>query len=262
MEQSAVCTQLLAAETEQILSCILDMGELLLVSGAEVMRVEDTVQRLCTAYGFVRADVFTITSSIVLTVHTENGRVFTQTRRIVARDTDLERVANVNALSRKLCSAPVDAESFRAQLDEIRRGRTYPRWVQMACYGGISAGFSLFFGGTIQDAAAALLSGFVMFGVLQFCRLLKLNSILQSILASGLTALAVVLLVFAGIGQHADKITIGNIMLLIPGLAFTNSLRDLINGDTISGILGISEAIVKSVAIAIGFAAVLTQVGG
>ncbi len=262
MEQSAVCTQLLAAETEQILSCILDMGELLLVSGAEVMRVEDTMQRLCTAYGFVRADVFTITSSIVLTVYTENGRVFTQTRRIVVRDTDLERVANVNALSRKLCSAPVDAESFRAQLDEIRRGRTYPRWVQMACYGGISAGFSLFFGGTLQDAAAALLSGFVMFGVLQFCRLLKLNSILQSILASGLTALAVVLLVFAGIGQHADKITIGNIMLLIPGLAFTNSLRDLINGDTISGILGISEAIVKSVAIAIGFAAVLTQVGG
>lgn len=262
MEQSAVCTQLLAAETEQILSCILDMGELLLVSGAEVMRVEDTMQRLCTAYSFVRADVFTITSSIVLTVYTENGRVFTQTRRIVVRDTDLERVANVNALSRKLCSAPVNAESFRAQLDEIRRGRTYPRWVQMACYGGISAGFSLFFGGTLQDAAAALLSGFVMFGVLQFCRLLKLNSILQSILASGLTALAVVLLVFAGIGQHADKITIGNIMLLIPGLAFTNSLRDLINGDTISGILGISEAIVKSVAIAIGFAAVLTQVGG
>lgn len=262
MAQNAVCTQLPAEQTEQILSCILDMGELLLVSGAEVMRVEDTVQRLCAAYGFVRADVFTITSSIVLTVHTESGRVFTQTRRIVARDTDLERVANVNALSRKLCGEPADAQTFRGQLEEIRRGRTYSRWVHMVCYGGISAGFSLFFGGTVQDAVAALLSGLVLFGVLQFCRLLKLNSILESILASGLTALAVLLLVSAGIGQHADKITIGNIMVLIPGLAFTNSLRDLINGDTISGILGISEAIVKAVAIAIGFAAVLTQVGG
>ena len=108
----------------------------------------------------------------------------------------------------------------------------------------------------------ALMSGIVLFGVLQFCRLLKLNSILQSILASGVTALAVVLLISAGIGQHADKITIGNIMLLIPGIAFTNSLRDLINGDTISGILGLSESVVKAVAIAIGFAAVLTQVGG
>lgn len=262
MAQNAVCAQMSEAETERILSCILDMGELLLVSGAEVMRVEDTVKRLCTAYGFVRTDVFTITSSIVLTVHTHSGRVFTQTRRIVARDTDLERVANVNALSRKLCSEPVNAQVFRQQLDVIRKGRTYPHWVQAACYGGISAGFSVFFGGTIYDAVAALLSGLVLFGVLQFCRLLKLNSILQSILASSLTALAVVLLISAGIGQHADKITIGNIMLLIPGIAFTNSLRDLINGDTISGILGISEAIVKAVAIAIGFAAVLTQMGG
>lgn len=262
MAQNAVCAQIPEEETEQILSCILDMGELLLVSGAEVMRVEDTIHRLCTAYGFVKTDVFTITSSIVLTVHGQNDRVFTQTRRIVVRDTDLERVANVNALSRKLCSAPVNAEAFRRQLDEIRRERTYPRWVQIACYGGISAGFSLFFGGTIQDAAAALMSGIVLFGVLQFCRLLKLNSILQSILASGVTALAVVLLISAGIGQHADKITIGNIMLLIPGIAFTNSLRDLINGDTISGILGLSESVVKAVAIAIGFAAVLTQVGG
>lgn len=262
MAQKAVCVQVPEEEAEQILSCILDMGELLLVSGAEVMRVEDTIQRLCTAYGFVRINVFTITSSIVLTVHGQNGRVFTQTRRIVARDTDLERVAKVNALSRKLCSAPVDHEAFRKELDEICCGRTYPMWVQMACYGGISAGFSVFFGGTIYDAGAALLSGLALFGVLQFCKLLKLNSILQSILASGLTALAVVLLISIGIGQHADKITIGNIMLLIPGIAFTNSLRDLINGDTISGILGLSESVVKAVAIAIGFAAVLTQVGG
>lgn len=254
--------QMPSAEAEQILACILDVGELLLVSGAEVMRVEDTMQRLCTAYGFARINVFTITSSIVLTAHTQSGQVFTQTRRIMHRDTDLERVANLNALSRKLCAAPAGVEAFRKELAEICRGRTYPCWVQVACYGGISAGFSLFFGGTIQDAAAALLSGFALFGVLQFCKLLKLNSILQSILASGLTALVVVLLISAGIGQHADKITIGNIMLLIPGIAFTNSLRDLINGDTISGILGISEAIVKAVAIAIGFAVVLTQVGG
>ena len=54
------------AQGEALLACILDMGELLLVSGAEVRRVEDTLTRLCAAYGFERADVFTITSSIVL----------------------------------------------------------------------------------------------------------------------------------------------------------------------------------------------------
>ena len=89
-----------------------------------------------------------------------------------------------------------------------------------------------------------------------------MNSILQSLLASAFTAGVVVLLVRFRIGQAADKITIGNIMLLIPGISFTTALRDMINGDTISGLTGISEAVIKAIAIAIGFAAVLVQFGG
>lgn len=65
-----------------------------------------------------------------------------------------------------------------------------------------------------------------------------------------------------GLGQNPDKIIIGNIMLLIPGIALTTSLRDMINGDTISGLLGLSEAVLKALAIAIGFAAVLMRMGG
>ena len=65
-----------------------------------------------------------------------------------------------------------------------------------------------------------------------------------------------------GLGQNPDKIIIGNIMLLIPGIALTTSLRDMINGETISGLLGLSEAVLKALAIAIGFAAVLMRMGG
>ena len=89
-----------------------------------------------------------------------------------------------------------------------------------------------------------------------------MNSILQSLLVSAFTAFVVLLLVHLGIGNTPEKIMIGNIMLLIPGIAFTTSLRDLINGDTISGLIGLIEAIVKAIAIAIGFAAVLVQFGG
>ena len=65
-----------------------------------------------------------------------------------------------------------------------------------------------------------------------------------------------------GIGHSPENITIGNIMLLIPGVAFTTSLRDLTNGDTLSGLLGLSEAVIKAIAIAIGFAVVLVGIGG
>lgn len=250
------------AQAEGILTCILDMGELLLTSGAEVMRVEDTLQRLCTAYGFTRTDVFTITSSIVLTVQRADGRVFTQTRRITARDTNLQRVADVNQLSRQICTRPLPVQAFRTQIDGIREKKRYPAWVHILAYGVISACFSVFFGGTAFDGTAAALSGMALFCILRVCSKLKLNGIIESILASSLTAIVVVVLLRLGIGTHADKITIGNIMLLIPGIGITTSLRDLINGDTISGLLGICEAVVKAVAIAIGFALVLMTMGG
>ena len=251
-----------AATAELLLSCILDMGEILLTSGAEVVRVEDTLTRLCHAYGFTKVDVFTITSSIVLTVRQPNGSVFTQTRRITARDTNLNRIALVNSLSRRLCQSPLELSALQQAIEEIRQDSHYPSWVQLLAYIIISAAFTLFFGGTVLDALGACISGAVLFLTQSWVKRLNINSILQSLVTCAVTALAVVLLVRLGIGCKASSISIGNIMLLIPGVALTTALRDIINGDTISGILGICEAVVKALAVAIGFAAVLVQMGG
>ena len=101
------------------------------------------------------------------------------------------------------------------------------------------------------------LSGMLYFGALWVSSLLKLNSILQTMLCSAFTALTVSALVRAGIGVQPDKIMIGNIMLVIPGIQLTNSLRDMINGDMISGLLNMSEALLKAVSVAMGFAIIL-----
>lgn len=250
------------AEEEALLSCILDMGEMLLKSGAEVMRVEDTISRLCRVYEFTRSDVFTITSSIVLTVRTPGGRTLTQTRRITSRDTDLGRVEKVNALSRRLCEKPVPLEQFQNAVEQLRRAETYPPSVLRIMYMMISAAFSVFFGGSPADALAGAITGLVLFEVLHLCAPLRLNGTLQCIIASFLTGIAAVLLYNLGLGQNPDKIIIGNIMLMIPGIAFTTALRDIINGDTLSGLLGLCEAILRALAVAIGFAAVLLLTGG
>ena len=50
-----------------------------------------------------------------------------------------------------------------------------------------------------------------------------------------------------GLGHRADLISIGNIMLLIPGIAFTNSLRDLFSGDTITGLIRWYESCVAGI---------------
>lgn len=141
-------------------------------------------------------------------------------------------------------------------------GPGVPDWLNLAMYSMISAALSVFFGGGWMDGCAAALSGLVLFATLQFSASLKLNSIIQTMICSAITALAVLLLVRLGIGRQPDKIMIGNIMLVIPGIQFTTALRDMINGDTISGLLNMSEAVLKAISVAMGFAVVLIVGGG
>lgn len=239
------------------LSLIMDMGEILLISGAEVSRVEDTITRLCRAYGFTRADVFTITSSIIVTAAAPDGEAYTQTRRIRERGTDLGKVEKINALSRRICAAPLEPSELEREISEIRSAKGTPPNMQLAMYVIISFALTIFFGGSWADGAASALSGAILFAALCACSALKLNDIIVTMLCSAATAFAVVLLVKAGIGDQADKIMIGNIMLVIPGRQLTNSLRDMINGDTISGLLNMSEALLRAVFVAMGFAIVV-----
>lgn len=250
-----------AQREEALLSCILDMGVLLLTSGAEVMRVEDTVTRLCKAYGFQNIHIFAITSSIVLTVRTQEGHLLTLTRRVRRRGTDLGDVERINALSRSLCEKPLPVNALSKKIDEVRPHAT--PWLQrLVTYALVSSVFSGFFGGTAADAVAAAGSGACLFGALLATQQLRLNEMFSSFACSALTAAAAAALVRCGLGQHLDKIMIGNIMLMIPGLAFTASLRDMISGDTISGLLGLCEAALKALGIAAGIAASLWIFGG
>ena len=81
----------------------MSIGEEMLIAGAEVHRVEDSISRICYAYGMERVDVLTITTSIVTTVYGEGFGSVTQTRRIKEQNYHLERLEELNSLSRLIC---------------------------------------------------------------------------------------------------------------------------------------------------------------
>lgn len=244
-----------------ILSSILDVGEMMLIAGAEVNRVENTICHMGTAYGYTRVDVFTITSSIVVTVHGEDGTILTQTRRISEYETDMWKIEKCNALSRKISNQKLSLEDFQESVLEIRKGKRYSDKIMLFCYGGVSGVFSIFFGGGVGDGAAAFLGGLILWFVIKAGKRLRVQNIVLTLLSSAVVGLSAVLFTEAGLGKSVDQIIIGNIMPLIPGLFFTTSLRDMISGDIISGLLGLCEAILKAVAIAAGIALVLWRFG-
>ncbi len=247
---------------QKLVACMLDMGEILLTSGAEVNRIEDTLMRIGSAYHFQRVDVFTITSSIVLTVHTEAGNIITQTRRIKSVRVDMERVSQVNCLSRKMCAKLPDVEFVEAEIQKIKQIQGYNEYVIIIAYAMVAASFAVFFGGDYMDALASALAAVVLRFMLRIGQRIKMNALFLNMMCSAVVGMVVMLLLRIGVGHSIDQIVMGNVMLLIPGLGLTSSLRDMISGDIISGMLGITESVLKAIAIAMGFAVLLIQIGG
>ena len=249
-------------EPEQLLTCALDIGEKMLISGAEIGRVEESVRLICSAYGCVRTDVFTITSSIVVSIEDKNRKFYTQSRRITGSSTDLTRLDKLNALSRSICKDTPGWEHVQRQLEIIDAVKPYPLWAQVASSAMIGGAFAIFFGGSLADGAVAAVLGAFLRLLTWLLQKANINQILVNVTAAFLLSSAAILAVRFGFGHDATEIIIGNIMLLIPGIALTNSLRDMISGDIISGLLRFLDAILVAAAIAAGYILAAQLLGG
>lgn len=238
----------------KVLKTALDIGERMLVNGTEVGRVEDSISRICRAYGAVRVDALTITSSIIVTIETPDGECLTQTRRIEDRSSDLLRIEALSRLSREVCENKPDTDLISRRLAEID-GMQKMRWyVLLFAYVLVGASFSVFFGGTWRDAIASVFASSTVFVLDRVALMLKSNKVVYMLLLSIITGAICVMSVHVGIGENLDFIMIGVIMLLIPGMAITGAIEDLLVGDTITGLLRLCESILTACAIAAGFA--------
>ena len=93
--------------TEHLLRLTLDVGEGMLRCGAEISRIEDTIERICYAYGAAHVEVFSIISFINVTLRMPDGSYSSQMRRIRTTGTNLSLLEGYNALSRRICASPL-----------------------------------------------------------------------------------------------------------------------------------------------------------
>lgn len=247
---------------QRLIRCILDAGELILKSGGEISRVEDTMTRMFQAYGFLRADVFTITSSIVVTVYTKRGEILTQTRRVSGYDMNLERVHEMNQLARDVCAEPMALEELEHRIDRIRTSPELSGCRMVVLYGAVAAVFSVFFGGGALEAFFGGVTGMGLCLLLQALEGPVTNAIVRYALAAVLGGLFLGVTRKYGAAYTIEPALMGNIMLVIPGIPFTNAIRDMLNGDTMSGMLRMCESLLRTIAVAAGFVGALTMLGG
>lgn len=237
-----------------LLDLATDLGYELAMAGAETFRIEESIRRILASYGF-DAEVFAIPNCLIVSIITEDGTPITRMRRIGSHGNDLDSVEKFSNLSRTLCSRKPDAATGMQWLEQTRTNRlSYSTLVKYIGYFLGAAGYAMFFGGDLTDGLFGGLCGMLVGLIDQLMEKRKANQFFRTIASSFLMALLAYALGIFNLTLRPDAVIIGALMLLVPGLLFTNAMRDIIYGDTNSGVNRIVQVFLIAVAIALGTA--------
>ena len=238
-----------------LLDLSLNLGYELAMSGAETFRVEESINRVLTTYG-VTAEVFAIPNYLIVSMHTPEGQSLTRMRRIGQHGNDLDSVERFSGLSRALCNRKPDPSEGLRWLEDVRQSRkSYGLWMMGFGYFLGAFGYALFFGGSLVDAICSGICGITVGLVDKMTSNLKANSFFRTITSAYVMSLLAYILGALQIASRPDTVIIGTLMILVPGWLFTNAMRDIIYGDTNSGINRIVQVFLIAVALALGTAA-------
>lgn len=244
-----------------LLDLVTELGYKLAMNGAETFRVEESICRVMAAYE-IKAEAFAIPNCLHVTIETAEGGALTRMRRIGYHGNNLDAVEKYSNLSRRICQErpePRLAMQWLKETDAMRLEYKLPLYLAGNFLG--ACGFAVLFGGSLMDSLCAGICGIVVGLVNYFMDNLKANQFFRIIAASFLLSLIAYFAASFQLVHNADAVIIGTLMILVPGLLFTNAMRDIIYGDTNSGINRIVQVFLIAVAIALGTGAALNLTG-
>lgn len=241
---------------QDVLDLALEVGADMLRSGAEIYRVEQSISYICRAYGMTYTDVFAIPSSIVVTV-TKNGQYYTKSRRVAEREINLGKLDQLNTLSRYLCNHTPEREEAFFRLGEIKQQKGFSSWLLILFAGIIGCTLTALFGGDLIDCLWAFPVAILMKATCILTEKYGGNFLFMNIIGGLVTTAAAECLGMLGLVYNTSAVTVGVLMNLVPGIALTNGMRDMIGGDFNAALHRFLEALLVSTGIAVGAAVVL-----
>lgn len=235
--------------SEDVLEVASEAGHILLENGAEISRVEDTMERISSHYGVHTGHFFVLSNGIFTT---SSSNKYANVEFIPIRGIQLSKVVEVNRLSFRIAADKVSLTQARAELDAIRDEPMKPAWEQIVGSAFGAAGFCAVFGGGFMDCAAAFVVGTLLYLFLLFVSSKYLSKIVGGICNSLVATLLCLASYRLGFGSSLSNIIIGAIMPLIPGVPFVNGVRDLADSDYIAGTTRLTDAMLGFFCIALG----------
>ncbi|AQY50202.1 threonine/serine exporter family protein [Listeria weihenstephanensis] len=243
-------------ETSQDLlldTCLL-AGKVMMESGAEMYRVEDTMSRIAEAATEKKGISFVTPTGIFMTIQ---GSSSVKMEQIPTRTINLEKVSKVNDLSREFTTKQISLGQFYTRLRSLdNEVKFYPIWLQIVAAAVVSGTLMMIFGGVWKDLIATCIIGAIGFVIFYYGTEFFKVKFLAEFLAAFTVGLLSVIAISIGWGVSLDKMIIGGVMPLVPGVPITNAVRDLLAGHLLSGMARGTEALITAGTIGIGIAVV------
>ncbi len=232
-------------------------AQIILENGGETYRAEETIKFICKSYDIKEVESIATPTGFYLTVSINGEDNNTIVKRIRNRTINLQKINEVNNISRQISSNSITLAEALIKLEGIKIDRAV-QYKYSLFYSGISSAFfTLLFGGGLFEFAVALFTGLMVSLIAKNLAELHSYQFFSSIISSAFIAfIAVVTTTLSGMGNY-NYIIVGGIMPLLPGLAMTNAIRDTIRGDLISGIARATEALLVASSLAAGAGTVI-----
>lgn len=242
----------------EVLEVAAEAGHILLENGAEIARIEETMERISSHYGVTSRNFYVISNGIFTTGMSPDGTPsdrrsqYANVEFIPIKGTQMDKIVEVNRLSREIAAGKCGLDGARKRLAEIRAMKPKSDLEQIAASAFGSAGFCAIFGGGIMDCCACFVVGMLLWAFVLYVTSKHFSKLLGNIISGAFAALMCLVFWKLGFGKSLGNMTVGALIPLIPGVAFTNGIRDLANEDYLSGVTRLLDALLVFMAIAIG----------
>ena len=244
-------------EAKNVINLAMITGQMLIKNGAEIYRAEDTIERMCAGVEEIReVEVFGLSSAIFVSAQ-YMGETITMFKDIESQGIHLTRIDAINSFSRKFVAGQISLKDAKDELFSISTMEKCSLPLAIFFTGLCSASFAIMFGGDWFDFAYTFFVGSVLGLSMRITSRYDMSFFPETFIGTMVVSILAFIGASASSRLHMDMIIIGSIMPLVPGLQVTNALRDIMSGDFVSGMIGITKGIFVALAIALGVGFIL-----
>lgn len=238
-----------APTVEQVAQVARLAARLMLESGGETYRAEETANHIAHCFG-LSTDIIAFPTGLTMTLTGEND-VSSVIARVDRTATNLTKLEQVNAVSRALCSGRMTLDEAYRELERIQHEKSENVPLTILFAAGGAAFFALMFGGGWFEFAVSGVAAAVIQLVLSYAP--DQAGMPISSLFAGFLASVIALLLNLAFGPGDVNMTIvSTLMPFLPGLALTNAIRDSMRGDLLSSGARLGQALTRAVVLAGG----------